>query len=81
MRGIPWSKFILVLLLLAILIGSSGCQAAQGATKGVGGLWDELTSVPHRAEQALIDLFSSIGSVGSALAESFGNMIGGILGK
>ena len=81
MRKNHWNGFVIILLILAILVASSGCQAVGGASKGLERLWGELASVPDRLEQALINLFSSIGSVGTALADSFRNMIGNIMGK
>jgi hypothetical protein len=81
MRKFPWSKFILSMLILAILAGSSGCQAVGGVTKGTQNFWDELSNLPQRLMQALTNLMRSIGSVGAGLAESIRNIVGGMTGR
>ncbi len=81
MRSLVWRRLILLALIMAIIIGSTGCQAGGQAAKSFQNFKDGFSNLQNKIGQALSNIFSSIGSVGQALIESIRNSVGGILGR
>jgi len=75
-----WRKVILSILILAIISGSSGCQAVGEVERGLQNLRDGMATLPDRVSQVLVNLLGGIRSVGTALADSVRDMFSGMTG-
>jgi hypothetical protein len=80
-KYVPWNKLILSLLILAIVIVSSGCQAGTEVKKSLQHTIDEFARLPQRLVHALTNLLSGLGDIGGALAEQIGNIIQNMTGR
>ena len=79
MRNLPWQKIILLILILTIAIGLTGCQSKLA--KSIGNSFEKLSQVPDHLVQGISNLLSGIGDVGGALADSIKNVIGNMTGR
>jgi len=79
MRSLPWRKIILTILILAILIVSSGCQSK--VAKDLKNSFDTLSQVPDHLGKAISNIFSGLGDIGGALADQISNIIGNMTGR
>jgi hypothetical protein len=77
MRRLPWRKIILSLLLLTIIIGLYGCQLGKNLDNTV----REFSTIPDRIAQGFTNLMGSVSGIGSALADSIGNIVNGMTGR
>jgi predicted PurR-regulated permease PerM len=77
MQRLTWRKIFIIMLLLTILIGLSGCQAA----KNLDSFTHEISTIPDRIGQALVNLLGSISDIGSALASQVGNIVKNFTGR
>jgi len=77
MNRLPWKKLILLILFLAVLTGLSGCQLGKNFDNAV----REFSTIPDRVSQGFTNLMGSVSGFGSALADSFGNMVKGMTGR
>ena len=74
MQRIPLRKIVLLILFLTILMGSYGCALG----KNLDNTMREFSTVPDRIARGFTNLVGSVGNFGSALADSFGNMVKGL---
>jgi len=79
MRSLPWRKIILTILILAILIGSSGCTSK--VAKDLKNSFDTLSQVPDHLGQAISNILSGVGDIGGALADQVSKIIGNMTGR
>ena len=75
-----WRKVILSILILAIISGSSGCQAVGEVERGLQNFRDGMATLPDRVSQALVNLLGGIRNVGAALVDSMRDMFSGMTG-
>ena len=76
MPCLPWRKIILFILIITILIGSSGCQSRAG--KALDNTLDAFSQVPHRLVQVFTNLMGGLSDIGGALAEQVKNIVQGM---
>ncbi len=73
----PWRKIILSIIILAFLLGSSGCQVG----KSLDSLKHEINRLPDRIAQSFIDLLGGVKDVGDALAERVSDIVHNMTGR
>ena len=78
MRNKPWQIIILSILILAILIGLSGCTSK--VVKNLENGFDTLTHVPDHIGNIVSGLLSGLSDIGGALADQISNIVGGMTG-
>ena len=81
MHNLSWKKIILSILILTILIGSSGCQSDSPVAKDIKNTIDAFAQIPDKIGRGITNLISGIGDIGGALTESIRNIVGGMTGK
>ena len=79
MRYLSWRKIILSILVLAMLIGASGCQSKL--IKGVENTFDAFTQIPDHVGNIFSKIMESLSDIGGALADQFNRMIGNMTGR
>ena len=72
-----WWKITLIIIIIAILLGLSGCQLVNGMENAA----DEFSIIPDRLEQALFNLLAEIKNIGGALTDQIRNIVGNMTGR
>lgn len=75
----PWKKFIILILVFAILIATAGCQSQ--AAKGVQNWFNGFRHAPDQIGRAITGIVGGLGNIGGALADQFKDMLGGMTGR
>jgi hypothetical protein len=79
MRNKPWQIIILSILILTILIGSSGCTS--NVVKSLENGFDTLAHVPDHIGNIISGILGGLGDIGGALADQISNIVGGMTGR
>ena len=79
MRNLPWQKIILFILILSILIVSSGCQSKLA--KNLENSFDAFSHAPDKLVGVFTDLLGGLSDIGGALIQQIKNIVGGMRGR
>ena len=79
MRYLPWQKIILSILILAILIGASGCQSKLA--RDVEKTLDSFSHVPDHVGNIFSKILGGLSDIGGALADQVSKIIGNMTGR
>jgi hypothetical protein len=77
MQNFPWQKIILSILILAIMIGVSGCQSKP--FKGTEDFINSFARAPDILGRIVTDLLGGLRNIGGALADQISNIVGGMI--
>jgi hypothetical protein len=78
MLSFPWQRIILSILMLAIMIGSSGCQFKLG--KDLNKTIDTFAHLTNHIVKAFTTLLDELSDISGALYEQIGNIIQNMTG-
>jgi hypothetical protein len=79
MRKLPWQKIIFFILILAILVGISGCQS--NLAKDLDNLINSFAHAPDHLVRIVTNLMGGLSNIGGALADQVKNIVQGMTGR
>ena len=79
MGYLSWQKIILSILILAILIGISGCQSKLA--RDVEETLDAFSQLPDRVGNIFSEIMGGLSDIGAALADQVSKIIGNMTGR